>query len=338
MICVDICTNLRVAPVEPNPRKLVVVLTTHHIRHMESMRTEYARYRRNTSTLQLVRNTLEARKVFAAIMERWTMLRDNDRTDEAKTFFLEQVEAKKMVIVGSYAPADLLAKVEEVFSASLRTEPVTVNVKRNRKVMDFKVGNCQFSLSADRVGAMRDAALKHDKETDPDIHIAACMLRYKANFGNHRQFSMNSDVYSDSYAEGYTVEGMSSAFNSQLMLVASTGAIEFCSLYPDVEGVFGSLGSFFSTDFTDKKCILNPPRITDIVKKTVDYCVEQLSTRPCSFRIFVYDHDDAVYIDEKAAQFIKHQDRIAVHSEDPYTGNAIKTHSMTCYTTDLSSQ
>lgn len=82
------------------------------------------------------------------------------------------------------------------------------------------------------------------------------------------------------------IEGFGSPLNSRLMMIFNSSSffssnenlnrvekekknIEgyFCSLFPDTDKKFGSLGNFFKQDFTGKRVFINPPFIPNMIDK-----------------------------------------------------------------------
>lgn len=65
----------------------------------------------------------------------------------------------------------------------------------------------------------------------------------------------------------------------------------YCSAFPDTDGVFGSVGSFFSFHPTSGSFEVGPPYTEEIMTSTVLHCVNLLeqSSLPLSFVIFVPD-------------------------------------------------
>jgi hypothetical protein len=76
---------------------------------------------------------------------------------------------------------------------------------------------------------------------------------------------------------GVTIEGFASPFNSQIIRFSDKDLpMQFCSLFPDVDAIFGSIGSFFDNEFAGTKVTINPPFILDIMNRTADKCIEDL--------------------------------------------------------------
>jgi hypothetical protein len=82
---------------------------------------------------------------------------------------------------------------------------------------------------------------------------------------------------------GVTVECFSSPFNCTLP--------HFYSAFPDTDGPFGSLGSFFDCDDLSGVCEVGPPYTVEVMDSAVSRCVTLLSKchDPLSFIVFVPD-------------------------------------------------
>lgn len=110
-----------------------------------------------------------------------------------------------------------------------------------------------------------------------DVKIAMMALRYATiNIMDGNQLAIPPKIYQyliDHYDAD--TEGFASPLNSQLIMLRSQGensctSAVFCSLFPDVDAPFGSIGSFFNADFHARRCIVaNPPFILEIMNLTM---------------------------------------------------------------------
>lgn len=135
--------------------------------------------------------------------------------------------------------------------------------KDNRRIIE----NRQFKIN---IPTKRLEALRRKGS---DEEIAIMVLRYQCMVprGNHWNIPLKFYKYIYEH-EGVRLEGFSSPLNSQLMLIADD--INFCSLFPDTDKVFGSVGSFF--DISEPEAIsFNPPYteyiINEGIKKTLTW-------------------------------------------------------------------
>jgi len=97
-------------------------------------------------------------------------------------------------------------------------------------------------------------------------NIGIMCLRYSCLLPRGQQWNIPLPVYHlmvNKY--GVTVEGFASPINSQILAVNQK--LHFCSLFPDTDHVFGSIGSFFDQDFDNLKILANPPFVLDLMDK-----------------------------------------------------------------------
>lgn len=162
-----------------------------------------------------------------------------------------------------------------------------------------------------RLRLLRERAtfnMAHDKHVD--AYIMTMLLRYECMVPSGQQWGFSEAMYRNLRNNyGINIECFGSPKNSQMVLIGQKtkigsanrgnlgkemtkyGAIEhrpdgstvsydcyFCSLYPDVDHYFGSIGSFFDLDLLDFakvfKChniggMVGPPYIMDIMDKCV---------------------------------------------------------------------
>lgn len=82
--------------------------------------------------------------------------------------------------------------------------------------------------------------------------------------------------------EGFTLECFASPLNYYLD--------RYYSMYPEVDGVFGSLGNFFDCflEAPDTKYVINPPFTSEICSRVVDLVMEKLSKpEPCTCLLYM---------------------------------------------------
>lgn len=104
--------------------------------------------------------------------------------------------------------------------------------------------------------------------------IALMILRYQCLVPRGNHWNIPLKFYKHIYEhEGVRLEGFSSPLNSQLTLIADD--VNFCSLFPDTDEVFGSIGSFFDLDYEPESISFNPPYteyiINEGIKKTLTW-------------------------------------------------------------------
>lgn len=101
-----------------------------------------------------------------------------------------------------------------------------------------------------------------------DNAVATMLMRYASILPGSQHWNLPLDTYKHLYAEGFRIEGFASPVNSQMLLCAdgTSGELtaKFCSLFPDVDAPFGSIGSFFPADLAGNNVVVNPPYIESI--------------------------------------------------------------------------
>jgi hypothetical protein len=95
---------------------------------------------------------------------------------------------------------------------------------------------------------------------------------------------------------GIILEGFTAPLNSQLLMNGLGG--KFCSMFPDTDSVFGSIGSFFNFDLKDvdlsrQYFVINPPYIEDIILRTISR-VRELAKTGKSILLVLPDWKDII--------------------------------------------
>ena len=134
---------------------------------------------------------------------------------------------------------------------------------------------------------------------DPSVEkLAVVLVRYASLLPYGQQWSIPKVVYQylvNRY--GASVEGFASPINSQIITVRSD--LKFCSLFPDIDSPYGSIGSFFNpeldTYFYNRTTVINPPFVPAVLDRMAAR-VNQLcdnATEPVRFFVWVPDWTDA---------------------------------------------
>jgi hypothetical protein len=116
---------------------------------------------------------------------------------------------------------------------------------------------------------------KYNRQVDPhrlqilrkkgtDEHIVWMLLRYSSLLPRGQHWCIPLVNYQWLYEQyGVDIEGFASPINSQLLAVDLQ--CPFCSLFPDTDRVFGSVGSFFTTNFLDHSVLVNSPYMEEMI-------------------------------------------------------------------------
>lgn len=107
--------------------------------------------------------------------------------------------------------------------------------------------------------------------------LACVCLRYACILQQAQQWA-NSDVFYNILVNdlGASIEGFASPLNTRILLQSDTA--QFCSLFPDVDAPFGSIGSFFEQDYTGKTISVCPPYTGQIFDQILATTKEQIES------------------------------------------------------------
>ena len=103
------------------------------------------------------------------------------------------------------------------------------------------------------------------KTLGTDYEIARMLLRYSSILPGSQHWNMPLETFKTYYERGIRIEGFASPVNAQLIVIDSN--CKFCSLFPDVDRPFGSIGNFFTTNFTGKSVSVGPPYTVELFEK-----------------------------------------------------------------------
>ncbi|MBY9007622.1 MAG: methyltransferase domain-containing protein, partial [Candidatus Lokiarchaeota archaeon] len=103
------------------------------------------------------------------------------------------------------------------------------------------------------------------KSLGTDHEIARMLLRYSSILPGSQHWNMPLGTFKAYYERGIRIEGFASPVNAQLIVIDRN--CKFCSLFPDVDRPFGSIGNFFTTNFTGKLVSVGPPYTVELFDK-----------------------------------------------------------------------
>ena len=112
-----------------------------------------------------------------------------------------------------------------------------INVFINGNNVNINYGNYNLFMDLERFNLMMEKS-KNIK------YIINAALRYE---------SIKANITKISEAKNADIEGITNPFISNFMLINKP----YCSLFPDTDGVFGSIGNFLDTDFQNKTVYVN---------------------------------------------------------------------------------
>ncbi len=253
-------------------------------RELVSMSAEYEKWLLAMKRLKLIddasRDT-RAKYEARAILERWSLTvanaADNSETLRHAEEKMRQEILDKRIVRNTHA-AEILSR--GIASASIlqqRSSDSLMNLRTSRAQeggINFEYSNFSTTISEERYRILREYA--------PDEHIAATLMRYASQIPAGQQWSIPRATYEimvRSY--GLTLEGFASPFNSQIMrFKKSIPSAQFCSLFPDTDSVFGSVGNFFDCDLRGKVSCINPPFIESLIDRVVEKCIAESQSQP----------------------------------------------------------
>ena len=129
---------------------------------------------------------------------------------------------------------------------------------------------------------------------DPANDIAKMAMRYSSLLPRGQQWNIPLAVYSllvEKY--GVTIEGFASPINSQIIRL---GNYNFCSLFPDTDWRFGSIGSFFNQKFDNVTVMANPPYVLSVMDEMSRHIIRCFdSSTNLRFIICMSDWKDTEY-------------------------------------------
>lgn len=113
----------------------------------------------------------------------------------------------------------------------------------------------------------------------PCDQVLRAILRYEVVLGRGQQWGLTQAHFDDLYSCGVRNEGFASPLNSRLL---GKPDAHFCSLFPDTDSVFGSLGDFFLVKFSDHKggWQVNPPFIESLLNHAAAKVIRELDAEP----------------------------------------------------------
>ncbi len=114
----------------------------------------------------------------------------------------------------------------------------------------FRIGDYERRISAERMSLLRGQAT--------DEATTKMLLRYATIISGSQHWEAPIEYFRTLYALGCRFEGFSSPVNSQFLRPEFKGA-RLCTLFPDTDAPWHSIGGFFQTDFLTYSTPDNPP-------------------------------------------------------------------------------
>lgn len=280
----------------------------------QMLRDEYERWSRTQHQIAIISGArMTARDIYEArtILERWHVsahnaaldgniipnLRDHQVTRKMREEFLEKQIFREDEVDAIIA--QILEAPSDPVPAGARPLVFADNVRYARFSQNF---------ARDRISLLERIAQNNGYDREKArAYIVACAMRYASMVPGGQQWSVPARTY-DILINVYGVsrEGFASPFNSQIARhMIRDPSLRFCSLFPDLDEPFGSIGSFFAADLRDKVTLVNPPFIEDMINDVVRKCHETLESSSANggARMFVVvpNWEDAQYYQDLCA-------------------------------------
>ena len=183
-----------------------------------------------------------------------------DKTHPIWTHFSKRMKDNKL--------QDRSVKIREIINQFLDDDQ-TYNVRFTKRGNTFMCGRFKFELPSFRIEALEKRGSLEE--------IITMILRYQCMVARGNHWNIPLKFYKYLYEnEGVRIEGFSSPLNSQLMLLGDD--VQFCSLFPDTDKVFGSIGSFFDLDEPEAISV-SPPYTEKLINECIIKSLEWKNTR-----------------------------------------------------------
>lgn len=215
-------------------------------------------------------NTYEARNA----IERWLLSMSNFAEDRSDVIFSKDVlkhgsrfnmQLKKELIEKTSIGLDLklvdkmMTDIIEIVKEYLDGKyKISLDSKFTIEDGLFTYKNYSRQISPERMNFLRSMGT--------DYEIAKMMLRYASILPGSQHWNMPVETFKEYYNRGIRIEGFASPVNAQLITIDKQNC-KFCSLFPDVDNPFGSIGNFFNTDFQGKAVSVGPPYTVELFDK-----------------------------------------------------------------------
>lgn len=246
--------------------------------YLKQIIIEYQKYLTTFDILDYLQNNCKSdyQKYEAKnILERWLLSGSNNMEKKAiDDKMIGELLDKK--IAKTKEESELMQqKVRIMYDRKYESESNEINYKieinKSAKFTDLRYGKFTKRIMNDRFEIMEKYGIEN---------ILLSALKYKSIISTSQQWHIPFKCYLN-YVRNYgvEVEGFASPFNSQIMLYKSKPDskqnLRFCSIFPETDKIFGSLGDFFENDFQNKTVSVNPPYILDILNKTSKKCIDE---------------------------------------------------------------
>ena len=203
-------------------------------------------------------------------LERWLINLANDKqsSDRDPIFSLQKLE-------DNYPPTIKLRS--ELQEKKIPSDRLSLVLQLGREYLGLKsypkVRSCEITVEGVQVGEYKfplpteRGVLLLTRAQGNNALVCTMIVRYACLLQRGQQWSIPTPVYRYFVEQhGVTIEGFASPINSRI-LTLNRADLNFCSLFPDTDAPFGSLGDFFQVDFTGKHIVANPPFVPAVMDR-----------------------------------------------------------------------
>lgn len=232
-----------------------------------SLEYEYRRYTYISRILSVI-SALGSKYETRNIVERWLLSMVNFAQDKFDQIFatdvldkscrfnqqmIHELKEKTQSTANDISAAidnviDIVKEYKDVYKQPCKDSKFTIRAGM------FRYKEYTRKISPSRMSLLISRASKYK--------VAVMLMRYACILPGAQHWNMPRDNYKLYYDRGIRIEGFASPVNAQL--IAIDPSCQFCSLFPDVDAVFGSIGNFFDTSFVGKKVAVGPPYTVEL--------------------------------------------------------------------------
>jgi hypothetical protein len=246
----------------------------------------------------LMNSFQSTKQVPELVLSSFFMLRDNKIKNESNTrhelseLGFADLESRRIVKVLNEIYDEQSDNVNRVPSKEADVKFKDNSITYKKFTYNFSQERLHYLLSkTDDIRRLAGLAMKYSSLIQLDNLTSILRTEYEEII--HETFSNNATNYVDG-----VIEGFASPLDSQIVIIASEMAqkgnklveskeFRFCSLYQQLEGIFGSLGSFFDNNFSNKLVLVNPPNIEEIILKTISHILANLEGKNNIFILYI---------------------------------------------------
>lgn len=267
---------------------------------------EYARFGFAENMLQVIRQGLTTKLAYEAknILERWLIGLSNIPATSDPIFSPEKLkiqlpatqkmlsELKEKHISNPETRVDSILKLAQNY-CNVKHYPKAPEVIFNNN--NLSIGTFTKDFTPERSNILVSRSRKfieaNGLNVDEKTLIGSMALRYGALMPGGQQWAIPLPIYkylTERY--GVTIEGFASPINSQIIRLPNNDNFRFCSLFLDTDEPFGSIGSFFDQDFTNRNVFANPPYVPALMDRVAERIIEiceQMAKTGNSVRFFI---------------------------------------------------